>query len=793
MLQNYIKTAWRNIKRSKAHSFINVTGLAAGMAVALLIGLWIYDEVSFDRNFPNYKRIGQVIQNVTNNGEVQTWTSVPYPLAEELRKKYGSDFKRIVMSTGTYPSVLAHDEKRLYKTGGYFEKGALEMFSIPMVQGDWHALEDPSSIVISASTARAYFGDENPMNKVLKIDQQPGLKITGVFKDFPTNSSFAGVDYMVNWEHFANLPDGIKTMEDPWRPNAFNLYIEMNANADFKTASLRIRDAKLRNVNAQLAKKKPALFIQPMREWHLYSEFSNGVNVGGRITYVWMFGIIGLFVLLLACINFMNLSTARSEKRAREVGIRKAIGSLRKQLIIQFFVESILVVLFALVLSLILVQLCLPIFNEVADKKMSILWTNPIFWTLVVAFALLTGLIAGSYPALYLSSFQPVRVLKGVYKAGKAASLPRKVLLVIQFTVSVTLIIGTFVVYQQIQYAKNRPMGYNQNGLVSLPINNEIHKHFAAINQELLNSKTILLLAESGAPPTATYSSTSGISWPGKDPNLSIDFPNVPVSYDYGKTIGWEIKEGRDFSREHLTDSSACILNESAIRFMGLKDPVGQQIKWWNNSLIIIGVVKDLVMQSPYSQVRPTVFYLSNEPGNVMIAKLNPERVAKESIAKIETLYKQNDPTLPFTYEFVDESYAKKFGNEERVGKLAGFFAILAIGISCLGLFGLASFMAEQRTKEIGLRKVLGASVYNVWQLLSKDFVFLVLISFLISAPLTYWLMHNWLQNFDYRATISWWIFVIAGMGSLFITICVVSFQSIKAALANPIKSLRTE
>jgi len=793
MLQNYIKTAWRNIKRSKAHSFINVTGLAAGMAVAVLIGLWIYDEVSFDRNFPNYKRIGQVIQNVTNNGEVQTWTSVPYPLAEELRKKYGSDFKRIVMSTGTYPSVLAHDEKRLYKTGGYFEKGALEMFSIPMVQGDWHALEDPSSIVISASTARAYFGDENPMNKVLKIDQQPGLKITGVFKDFPTNSSFAGVDYMVNWEHFANLPDGIKTMEDPWRPNAFNLYIEMNANADFKTASLRIRDAKLRNVNAQLAKKKPALFIQPMREWHLYSEFSNGVNVGGRITYVWMFGIIGLFVLLLACINFMNLSTARSEKRAREVGIRKAIGSLRKQLIIQFFVESILVVLFALVLSLILVQLCLPIFNEVADKKMSILWTNPIFWTLVVAFALLTGLIAGSYPALYLSSFQPVRVLKGVYKAGKAASLPRKVLLVIQFTVSVTLIIGTFVVYQQIQYAKNRPMGYNQNGLVSLPINNEIHKHFAAINQELLNSKTILLLAESGAPPTATYSSTSGISWPGKDPNLSIDFPNVPVSYDYGKTIGWEIKEGRDFSREHLTDSSACILNESAIRFMGLKDPVGQQIKWWNNSLIIIGVVKDLVMQSPYSQVRPTVFYLSNEPGNVMIAKLNPERVAKESIAKIETLYKQNDPTLPFTYEFVDESYAKKFGNEERVGKLAGFFAILAIGISCLGLFGLASFMAEQRTKEIGLRKVLGASVYNVWQLLSKDFVFLVLISFLISAPLTYWLMHNWLQNFDYRATISWWIFVIAGMGSLFITICVVSFQSIKAALANPIKSLRTE
>jgi len=793
MLRNYLKTAWRNIKRSKAHSVINITGLSVGMAVALLIGLWIHDEVYFDRNFSNYDRIGQVIQNVTNNGEVQTWTSVPYPLAEELRKKYGSDFKRVVMSTGTYPNILSHDDKRLYKTGGYFEKGTLELFTVHMLQGDWHSLDDASSIVISLSTAKAYFIGENPINKVLKIEQQPDLKVTGVYEDFPQNSSLAGVDYMANWDYFFNLPDGIKGVEDPWRPNAFMLYVEMNPNASFATASARIKDAKLKNVNAQLAKKKPALFIQPMREWHLYGEFRNGVNVGGRITYVWLFGIIGVFVLLLACINFMNLSTAKSEKRAREVGIRKAIGSLRNQLIIQFFAESIMIVVFALVLSLILVQLLLPFFNGVADKKMSIPWSNAIFWSMTVVFSLFTGLVAGSYPALYLSSFQPVKVLKGVFKAGRGAAVPRKVLLVIQFTVSVTLIIGTFVVYQQIQFAKDRPIGYNRASLVSLPFNNDLHQHFDAIQQDLFKSETVVMLAESGAPPTATYSSTSGISWPGKDPNLSIDFPNVPVSYDFGKTIGWEIKEGRDFSRAFLTDSSACILNESAITFMGLKNPVGQQIQWWKNSLTIIGVVRDLVMQSPYSQVRPTVFFLSNEPGNVLVAKLNPKQPAKASIAKIEEVYKQYAPTLPFTYEFVDESYAKKFGNEERVGKLAGFFALLAIGISCLGLFGLASFMAEQRTKEIGLRKVLGASVFAVWRLLSKDFVYLVLVSCLIAAPLTYWLMHNWLQNFQYRATISAWIFVIACFGSLLITICVVSYQSIKAALANPIKSLRTE
>ena len=793
MIRNYFKTAWRNMKRSKIHSFINIAGLSVGMAVAIVIGLWIYDEVSFDRNFKNYDRIGQVIQNVTNNGEVQTWTSVPYPLAEELRKKYGSDFKKVVMSTGRYDHMLTLGEKKLNKSGGFFEKGFLEMYSFPMLQGDWKSIDDPTSIVISASTAKAFFGNENPMNKTLRLDDQGDFKVTGVFEDMPHNSSLEGLDFLAPWEYFYNLPDGIKTMSDPWRPNAFELAVQLNDNSDFKSASLRIRDAKMKNVNPQLQKKKPALFITPMKNWHLYSEYRNGVNVGGRITYVWLFGIIGLFVLLLACINFMNLSTARSEKRAREVGIRKAIGSLRKQLVIQFFTESFLVVAFAFAISLLIVQLILPFFNEVSDKRMSILWTNPNFWAGAIGFSLLTGLISGSYPAIYLSSFKPVKVLKGVFKAGRYAAMPRKVLLVVQFTVSVIMIIGTIVVYQQIQYAKNRPIGYNKAGVVVLPLDNSIRQHIASVSDQLLKSGNITMVAQAGAPPTNIYSSTSGISWPGKDPNLSIDFPNVPVSYDYGKLIGWEIKDGRDFSRDHLTDSSACIINEAAASFMGLKDPVGQSIKWWDQTFTIIGVVKNLVMQSPYSEVKPTVFYMANADQNVMLARLNPDRSAKESVEKIEQIYKFNNFSQPFTFQFADEEFNKKFGDEERIGKLAGFFALLAIAISCLGLFGLASFMAEQRTREIGLRKVLGASVFTVWQLLSKDFVMLVLLSFLIAAPLTYWLMYNWLQNYQYHTSISVWIFVLAGLGSFLITISVVSFQAIKAALANPIKSLRTE
>jgi len=776
------------------HSFINIAGLSMGMAVAILIGLWMYDELSYNKNFKNYDRIAQVIQNVTNNGEVQTWTNVPYPLADEIRKNYGSDFKLVVMAASLGDHILTIDDKKLKSNGGFFEKGAAEMFSLKMVRGTWNSLDDPSSMLLSVSAAKAYFGNDDPVNKMIKIDDNPVIKVTGVYEDFPHNSIFDGLNFISTWDFmYANNP-GLKTLEDPWRPNFTTLFVQLKDNADISKASLRIRDSKLRKVNPQLAKKKPVVFLQPMKNWHLYSEFKNGVNVGGAIQYVRMFGIIGVFVLLLACINFMNLSTARSEKRAKEVGIRKTIGSLRKQLLLQFFSESILTTFFAFALSLLLAQLALSFFNEVSGKHMVILWNQPFFWLSGISFTIITALVAGSYPAFYLSSFKPIKVLKGTFKAGRFAAIPRKVLVVLQFTVSVSLIIGTIIVYQQILFAKNRPVGYIRNGLVNIPLaDSEIHSHFTAVKDGLINTGAIISIAESQSPVTAIWGSTSGFSWREKDPNLSIDFGFVNASYDYGKTIGWKIKEGRDFSRDFATDSSALILNEAAVHFMNLKNPVGEPVTWWGKPYTIIGVINDMIMKSPYDMVQPVIYGLTSDPGNVAIIKLNPDKNAKESLGKIETAFKKFDPGQPFEYQFVDEDYAKKFGDEERVGKLASFFAILAVVISCLGLFGLTSFVAEQRKKEIGVRKVLGASVLSVWNLLSKDFVKLVLISFFISVPISYYFMNNWLQSYTYRTQLSWWIFSAAGIGLLVITILVVSMQAIKAAFTNPVKSLRTE
>src|SRR4029078_4279175 len=794
MFRNYFKTAWRNLGKSKMHSFINIAGLSIGMAVAILIGLWMYDELSFDKNFKNYNRIAQVIQNVTNNGEVQTWRGVPYPLADELRKNYGGDFKHIIMAVSWEDYLLTYNEKQLKQSGGYFEKGTPEMFSLKMVSGNWQGLDEPASIFLSESAAKAWFGNDDPLNKMIKIDDRPVVKVTGVYKDLPNNSTFADLKFISTWDFLFNNDEGLRTMTDPWRPNFVSLFVQLNDNADFAKVSQRIKDAKLKRVNPQLQKKKPALFLHPMSDWHLYSEFKNGVNSGGAIQYVWMFGLIGVFVLLLACINFMNLNTARSEKRAKEVGIRKTVGSLRSQLIQQFFAESIFTVALSFLLSLLWVQLSLSFFHQIAGKKMSILWTNPVFWLTSIGFTFFTALVAGSYPAFYLSSFNPVKVLKGTFKAGRFAAIPRKVLVVVQFTVSVTLIIGTIIVYRQIQFAKDRPVGYTREGLVSIPTaDSSIHQHFSAVKDELMKTGTIISVAESGAPPTSIWGSSSGFSWKGKDPNLSIDFGTARVSDEFGKTIGWHVKAGRDFSKDFSTDSSAVILYEAALHFMGLQNPIGETITWFDHPFTVIGVINDMVMESPYSEVRPIIYYTSNEPGNLVIIKINPNASAKEALSKIEPIFRKFNPGQPFEYQFVDNEYAKKFGDEERIGKLAGFFAVLAIIISCLGLFGLTSFVAEQRKKEIGVRKVLGASVFSVWNLLSKDFIGLVGISFLIAVPLAWYAMHKWLQDYSYRINIGWGIFLVAGIIAIAIALITVSFQAIRAAVANPAKSLRTE
>jgi putative ABC transport system permease protein len=795
MFRNFFKTAVRNLLQSKGHSLINITGLSVGMAVAVLIGLWIYDEVSFDKQFTNEPRIALVSQNLTNNGEIETWEDVPYPLAEELRKNYGHDFKHVVVSV-TYDQIVTSQDSKLRVKTGFFEKGATEMFSLPMLRGDRKSLDNPTSVLLSESTARAFFGNDDPINKILKFDEVPPVKVTGVYRDFPRNSTFADLQLISSWDCFYNNSTWAKTLTDPWQPNFTRIYVQLADHADLAKVSRDIKDAKLKRLNAHLAQKKPELFLHPMSKWHLYSEFKDGVNVGGAIQYVWMFGIIGIFVLLLACINFMNLSTARSERRAREVGIRKTLGSLRRQLIVQFFNESLLTVWLAFALALVFVILALPFFNQVADKQMTILWGNPYFWLASVGVILVTALVAGSYPAFYLSSFKPVKVLKGTFRAGRLAAIPRKALVVLQFTVSVTLIIGTIIVYRQIQYAKNRPVGYTRAGLVSIPTwNASIHNHFQAVKDELLRSGAISSITEATSETTTTAGSTSGLSWEGKDPNLSTDFTTDGISYDYGRTVGWQIMEGRNFSPAFATDSSAIILNEAAARFMGLKKTVGAVVSWWGKPFTVIGVVKNMIMLSPYDDPKPVVFSLlgPNAPGNAAIVKINPAVSAKDAITRIAPVFQRFNPDQPFEYHFVDDDYARKFSNEERVGKLAGFFAALAVGISCLGLFGLMSFVAEQRKKEIGIRKVLGASVFSVWNLLSKDFAWLVLLSFVISVPVSWYFMSGWLQNYHYRTGMSWWIFLAAGGGAMAITMAVISWQAIKAAVSNPIRSLRSE
>jgi ABC-type antimicrobial peptide transport system permease subunit len=442
---------------------------------------------------------------------------------------------------------------------------------------------------------------------------------------------------------------------------------------------------------------------------------------------------------------------------------------------------------------LVLVLVALPFFNDVADKKLALLWSNPVFWLLGIGVCIITGLIAGSYPALYLSSFQPVKVLKGTFRAGRFAAIPRKVLVVLQFSVSVILIIGTMVVYKQIQHAKNRPIGYNRESLLQVSTNDVIHGKFETLRNELKSSNVIVDITESVSPATSVWNSNGGFEWEGKDPNLAVDFPNNGVTYDFGKVLGWEIKEGRDFSRAFATDSAAFIINESAVKFMGLKDPVGKTVKWNDKPFTVIGVVKDMLAESPYEPVRASFYHISPEQGNVITVRVNPDLAPSDALAKLENTFKRYDPASVFEFSFVDEEFARKFGEEERIGKLTTCFAFLAVLISCLGLFGLASFVAEQRTKEIGIRKVLGATVANLWHLLSKQFVLLVCISLLVSIPLAYYFMQNWLQHYTYRTGLPWWIFVAAGAGALAITMLTVSFQAIKAARSNPVKSLRTE
>jgi ABC-type antimicrobial peptide transport system permease subunit len=765
------------------------------MAVALLIALWIKDELHFNRYHKNYNTIAKVCRNNNYPEGIASNTSMTAGLGTLLRSEYGAYFKNVVMLRQQMETrALSYREQKVTQGGRFMQPEGVELFSLKMIRGSGNKfLNDRLSIIVSESLAKKLFGNDDPVNKVVTMDGMNDLVVTGVYQDLPKTSELYGATFFAPLELFV----GGKEKLTVWDNYNMIVYVQLREGSTFEKTSALIKDAMLPHIN-QTDRSEPQLFLLPMSEWHLNSQFENGVSVTSRqMQVLWSYSTIGIFVLILACINFMNLSTARSGKRAREVGIRKSIGSHRSQLIRQFYGESLLVAFLSFALAILVAWGTLPGFNTISDKDIAIPWTNPVFWLTCVSVTFVTGLLAGTYPALYLSSFNAVKVLKGTFKAGKNATVPRSILVTVQFTISIILIIGTIIVYQQIQYAKNRPTGYSREGLLAFhPRSPEFEGNYQSLRNELKKTGAVEEIAEANYSINSTLGWNDGFSWQGK--KYEPSFNTIFVTPEYGKTIGWQFVDGRDFSREIQSDKNGIIINESALKILGLKKPVGEFLNWKpggndRGKYEIIGVVKDMVKGSPFEPTDPSIIFLSNADLENLYVRINPKMSVHAALPKIQKVFTQLVPSAPFEYTFADDDYAAKFKAEERTGELAAVITALAILISCLGLFGLISFIAEQRTKEIGIRKVLGASVINVWKMLSKDFIVLVSIACFISVPIAFYLMKGWLQNYKYRMEISWWVFVLAGVAAIGIAFVTVSFQAIKAAIANPVKSLRAE
>ena len=786
MIKNFFKIAWRNLLRKKSFSFINITGLSIGMAAAILILFWIQHELTFDKYYKDQDRIYQAWNRYEQEGKVNCWTNTPKPMAKAIQQDY-PEVEHTVRVEFIPPILFSVGDKRMSARGNIVDSTFFRVFSFPVLKGNPSiALNDAYSIVVTEKLAKRLFGNEDPMGKIVRVDNRDNFTVTGVMKNPPDNTRFQ-FEFLLSWAYQKVIDND----NEYWGNNSLATYVLLKPNT-----SLASIEPKIKSLRKKYDKGDPNIetFLYPVSRSHLYGNFENGKEAGGRIEVVRLFGVIAAFILLIACINFMNLSTARSEKRAKEVGIRKVVGAQKHSLITQFLGESILFTIIAGVLALLIVTLTLPAFNELVNKKLVLDFSNINFWLASLAFVLFTGLLAGSYPALYLSSFRPVSVLKGTFKAVNALITPRKILVVAQFTFAILLIIATIVVRLQMKNAQDRQVGYSRDNLVYHFMEGEVEKNYTLIKNEMLASGAAVSVTKTSAPITEGWSNTWSIEWPGKDPQDKRVIDRFIADDAIIKTTGLKLVTGRDFDlAKYPTDSNAALLNESAVKLMGFKDPIGQVVKDLGQDWTIVGVIKDFVLKSPYHPTEP--MFIAGAKGwfNVIHIKLNGKNTAAKNIAIIETIFKKYNPEYPFNYRFTDEEYAKKFGDEKRTATLASLFAFLTIIISCLGLFGLASYMAENRIKEIGVRKVLGASVSHITRLLSVDFLTLVLVSFVIAAPLGYLAMNKWLQDFPYRISIQWWVFVLAGLLAVLIALLTVSFQSIKAAIANPVKSLRSE
>lgn len=786
MFKNYLKIAWRNLIRNKSFSLLNIVGLSIGLAVTALILIWINFELGVDQFHANNNRIYEVYNQYPVDGEIWTWNSTPKIMAPTIKKDYPE-----VESVSRYnyddSFLFSVGDKRMKSTGTIVDPDFLNIFSFPLLEGNVATvLEDVNSVVITKKFAQKLFGNEPAMGKIVKVNNADTFKVTGILRDLPDNTGF-NFEFLMPWAYAQQLGWNDKH----WGNNSIATYVLLKEGADYKAFSKKIKNLRERY---DIDSPDMVTYLYPWSRYWLHSEFEDGKEVGGRIITIRMFGFIAAIILLIACINFMNLSTARSEKRAKEVGIRKVVGARKGALIGQFLGESILISVLAAVLALVMVLLALPSFGELVQRPLVLDMTNQWFWLSASAIVLFTGVLAGSYPALYLSAFKPSAVLKGTFKKISAPITPRKVMVVLQFSAAVILITASIIVTQQLQKVQNRQSGYSKANLIYSIIEGDVGKNYTLIKNELLASGTAESVTKTSSPITQGWSNSWGFEWKGKDEDNKTTIQRFNADDAIAKTTGMEIIAGRDFDlSKYPTDSTAAIINESAVKLMNFEEPLGQIIKDNGVDWHVVGVVKDFILDSPFQKVDPMVIGGAMFGHNVIHIKFNETASTTESLATTEAVFRKFNPEYPFNYEFVDQVYAKKFDNEQRTGKLVSMFTLLTIFISCLGLFGLASYLAENRIKEIGVRKVLGASVQSIATLLSIDFLKLVLISIVLAVPVSWYFMSKWLEDFTYRITISWWTFALAGLLALLVALVTVSYQAVKAAIVNPIKSLRSE
>lgn len=787
MFKNYLKIAWRNLVRNKSFSVLNISGLSIGMAVTALILIWINFEVGVDQFHEKKDRIYEVYNEYPIDGEIWTWNSTPKIMGPTIKKDY-PEVESVTRYNYDNTFLFAVDDKRIKSTGTIVDPDFLNMFSFPLIEGNIETvLADVNSVVITETFAKKLFGKEPAVGKIVKVDNTDAFRVSGILKDLPDNTGF-NFEFLLPWEYLKQKG----WSDEYWGNNSVGTYVLLKEGTSYEAFSKKIK--MLRKIYDKEAPEM-VTFLYPWSRYWLYSEFENGKEIGGRIDSIRLFGIIAAIILIIACINFMNLSTAQSEKRVKEVGIRKVIGAQKKSLIGQFLGESILISFLAAVLALVIVMLTLPLFRELVSRPaLSVDFSNAWFWLSALGVILFTGILAGSYPALYLSAFKASSVLKGTFKKLKSPVSPRKVLVVLQFSSAIILITVSIVVTQQLQKVQDRQTGYSKNNLIYSILEGDIDKNYMLIKEKLLASGIAESVTKTNSPITETWSNSWGVNWKGKSEDNKTLIHRFIADDAVTKTMGLELISGRDFDlKAYPTDSTAAIVNESLVSLMNFEEPIGQIVDDNGKEWRIVGVVKDFVMNSPFQKVEPMVIEGAKGWFNVVHIKLNKALTTTEGLAGTETVFKKYNPEYPFEYEFVDQVYAEKFDSEKRTNQMVNLFTLLTIFISCLGLFGLASYMAENRIKEIGIRKVLGASVQSITTLLSKDFLKLVLISIAIAVPVSWYAMSKWLEDFAYRITISWWMFALAGIGALAIALLTVSYQAIKAAIVNPVKSLRTE